>query len=194
VRAACVAGIETTVDLRVDRSSLWGGIATDEATVAHAYQERDNGDPGFHTVTVPAVRAASLIQTGDPPIDFATVDVEGAEIDVLQGLDLQTNRPIVLVIEALSDTALRELDPFLSGFKCRRARAVICNHFYVTNARDTRRLRGITINCRLTVPDIPGYGPADLTTHAWSPPATRTKFGFVLGKLGQRSRDRRHGL
>ena len=194
VQAACVAGSETSVELRVDRSGLWAGIATDEAEVARSYRERQVGDPGFYTISVPAVRAATLIQPDDPPIDFATVDVEGAEIDVLKGLDLRVNRPRVLVIEALTEPALRELDGFLGGLGYHRARTVTCNHFYVTSARDARRLRGITINCHLTIPEIAGYGRADIGTHAWSAPVTTTKIGFVVGKLSQKLRAARHGI
>ena len=48
------------------------------------------------------------------------------------------------------------------------------------------QLRGFTMECVLTVAELPGYGLADLTARAWSPPTAHTR--FVLGKLRQRYR------
>ena len=188
VQAACVAGEERQVELRTDRTGLWAGIATDEAMATQSYADRQSGEPDFETIVVPAMRAAELLSPTDLAIDFVTVDVEGTEIAVLQGLDLTRNRPRLLLIEALTDQALSELDAFMALFGYRRARTVVCNPAYVLTERDARTLRGITIDCHLTVPDLPGYGPADLATHAWSAPTTRTKLGFVAGKLKQRYR------
>ncbi len=192
VQAACIAGPAHSVTLTVDRSGLWAGIDVDTTEATLTYAARDLGTPGFHTIEVPAIRAATLLRPDDPPIDFATIDVEGTEIDVLKGLDLRVNRPRVLVVEALTAEALYRMDSFMAGNGYERARSVVCNHFYVQTARDARRLRGITINCALTIPDIPRYGSAGMGTHAWSPPATATRVGFVIGKVSQRLRDLRH--
>jgi FkbM family methyltransferase len=188
VRAACVAGTRETVELRVDRSGLYAGIEADEAQALHGYQERRLGDPCFRTIRVPAMRAAALLSADDPPIDFASIDVEGTEIDVLEGLDLTRNRPRVLVVEALTDDARAALDRYMARFGYRRARSVAGNQFYVATARDARKLRGITIDCKLIIPEIDGYGPAEVADRAWSAPATTTRMGFVAGKLRQRYR------
>ena len=188
VQAACVSGNEKSVALRVDRSGLWAGIHTDEQAVARAYRERGSGEPDFQTIDVPAVRAAALLTDHHGDIDFLSVDVEGTEIDVLRGLDLKRRRPRLLLVEALTAEALHSLDAFLAEFAYLRARSVTCNHLYVLSERDARKLRGITIDCPLTVPILPGYGPADLATRAWSAPTTRTRLGFIAGKLRQRYR------
>lgn len=188
VNAACVAGDETSVELRVDRSGLFAGVGTDEAHAERSYAEFGIGDPGFYTVKVPALRAAALLHDDDPPIDFVSIDVEGTEIDVLRGLDLHRNQARVLVIEALTEAALDALDAYLAPFGYRRARSVVCNHFYVRRKSDAAKLRSITINCTLTVPVIEGYGPVSRSQHAWHAPTTRTRLGFVLGKLRQRYR------
>jgi FkbM family methyltransferase len=188
VNAACVGEAEETVTLKVDHSGLFAGIRTDDSHAIRSYEVRTGGDPGFYSVTVPAMRAADLLRPDDPPIDFVSIDVEGTEIDVLQGLDLQRNQPRVLVVEALTDPAREALDAYVERFGYRLARSVVCNHFYVRRASDAAKLRSITINCRLTVPIIAGYGPADMLTHAWSGPTTHTRAGFILGKLRQRYR------
>ncbi len=188
VCAACVAGPLKTVELRVDRSGLYAGIEADEAKALRGYQERQIGDPSFRTIRVPAVRAADLLSADDPPIDFASIDVEGTEIDVLDGLDLTHNRPRVLVMEALTDDARETLDRYMARFGYQNARSVACNQFYVSALKDARKIRGITIHCKLVIPEIAGYGPAEITDSAWSAPATTTRAGFVAGKLRQRYR------
>ena len=188
VQAACVDDDADSVELRVDRTGLWAGIHTDEVEATRSYGARGGGDPAFHSVQVPAVHARDLLVPGDPPVDFVSVDVEGTEIAVLRGLDLARNRPRLLLIEALTEAALAELDGFLRPFGYHRARSIVCNHAYVTTERDARKLRGITIDCDLTVPDLPGYGPAGMATHAWSPPTTRSWLGFIAGKLKHRYR------
>lgn len=193
VEAACVADDRASVRLTVDRSGLWAGIGADMTEAAKAYQDREWGEPGFHEIDVPAIRAAHVLGPDDPPIDFATIDVEGTEIDVLTGLDLRVNQPRILVVEALTAQSLQNLDDFLSPFGYQRARTVVCNHFYVRNAADANRLRAITINCHLTRPDSPGYGWDNGTAHAWQAPPV-SGLAFVVGKLSQRLRDLRHGL
>lgn len=188
VEAACVAGPEKQVTLHVDRSALYAGIASDPASAQRGYTERGLGSPDFQQIEVPAMRACELLNSADPAIDFASVDVEGTEIDVLEGLDLARNQPRVLVVEALTEPSRDRLDAFLGGFGYRRSRSVVCNHFYVLNAKDDRKLRAITIDCRLVIPELANYGPAELVDRAWSAPATRTRIGFVLGKLRQRYR------
>jgi FkbM family methyltransferase len=188
VHAACVGGSETRVTLRADRSGLFAGVDTDEAHAARSYAGRNSGDPQFYSVDVPAVRAAELIRPDDPPIDFLSLDIEGTEIEALKGLDLQRNQPRVLVVEALTDAARGALDAWLAPFGYSRARSVVCNHFYVRRKADAHKLQAITIQCRLTMPDIAGYGPADLGTHAWSAPTTTSRMRFVAGKLKQRYR------
>ena len=42
---------------------------------------------------------ALLDETGLPQIDFITIDVEGHEMDVLQGLSLEKHRPRVVIFE-----------------------------------------------------------------------------------------------
>ena len=188
VQAACVAGMEKSVSLRVDRPGLWAGIQTDEQAVARAYHERGSGEPDFQTIEVPAIRASELVSDQHRAIDFISLDVEGTEIEVLKGLDLRRIRPRLLLVEALTDEARTSLDDYVNQFGYLRARSVSCNHLYVQTERDARKLRGITIDCSLTVPILPGYGPADLATRAWSAPTTRTQIEFIAGKLRQRYR------
>ena len=52
------------------------------------------------TETVPALPLDEILaQTEHPPVDFISIDVEGLELDVLRGLDLQRHQPPLLVVE-----------------------------------------------------------------------------------------------
>ena len=54
-----------------------------------------------YEVEVPAVTLASLVEEcGLDRIDFLSLDVEGGEADVLDGLDLRKNRPRFILVEA----------------------------------------------------------------------------------------------
>lgn len=51
------------------------------------------------TVRVPLMALGVLLESHEGPIDFLSLDVEGAEPDVLDGLDLTRHRPRVMLIE-----------------------------------------------------------------------------------------------
>lgn len=53
-------------------------------------------------VEVPLTTMDALLDGHTGPIDFASIDVEGAELDLLDGFDLQKWRPRVIVIEDIS--------------------------------------------------------------------------------------------
>jgi FkbM family methyltransferase len=58
---------------------------------------------GYRTVTKPVRTLASLIdEAGLAHIDFLKIDVEGAEAEVLAGMDFARHRPRVVVIEAVA--------------------------------------------------------------------------------------------
>jgi FkbM family methyltransferase len=188
VHAACVSGPEQTIGLRIDCSGLFSGTKPDETHATRIYSRVGAGHPEYRMVTVPAVRAANLLLPTDPPIDFASIDVEGTEIDVLEGLDLARNRPRVLLMEANTEPERTKLDAYLSKFDYQRARSLEWNHLYATSDRDARKLRSITVNCALTIPAIRHLPLAKVSDRAWSNADTRTRFGFFVAKLRHRYR------
>ena len=76
------------------------------------------------TIEVPLVSLNRLLEDHRGEIDFISIDVEGKELDVLQGFDLQRFRPRVLVIEDNSngsDTGVKdwlELHDYMERFRC----------------------------------------------------------------------------
>lgn len=53
-------------------------------------------------IEVPLTTLARLLDGHTGPIDVAIIDVEGSELDVLDGLEIERTRPRVLVVEDLS--------------------------------------------------------------------------------------------
>lgn len=79
-----------------------------------------NGDTRSHSIDVPARTLASIIEEVKPPrIDLLSLDVEGYEIPALQGLDLNINRPRLILVECLTSEAKQSMDKFLAdSYSC----------------------------------------------------------------------------
>ena len=52
-----------------------------------------------HTIKVPVTTLDALLAEHRGPIDLAMIDVEGGELDVLDGFDLNRFRPRILMLE-----------------------------------------------------------------------------------------------
>lgn len=63
-------------------------------------EQRILAEGGFlKRIEVPCLTLKEILQDVDQPIDFLSIDVEGFEFNVLNGLNLDTIRPRVIVIE-----------------------------------------------------------------------------------------------
>jgi len=82
---------------------------------------RASGFNQHKTTTVPLRRLDTLLeQAGVSRLDFATIDVEGAELEVLRGLDLNRWNPRVLVVEDNTRGRDRRVRRYLrvNGYRC----------------------------------------------------------------------------
>ncbi len=76
------------------------------------------GDAKMREVTVPFMsmtRALEQAGLGESQVDFASIDVEGGELETLQGFDLDRFKPRVLVIEDLSLGDDRRVHDYLTS-------------------------------------------------------------------------------
>ncbi len=80
---------------------------------------------------VPLTSMNALLEGHRGPIDFAVIDVEGAEIPLLQGFDLNRYRPRVLLIEDNAGRKGRELPAYMSAFAYTEVGWVGVNRLYV---------------------------------------------------------------
>lgn len=81
-----------------------------------------------------------LAEAGDPKLDFVSLDVEGAELAVLLGFDLERHRPSVLLIE----DHLQRMQVHYHMRRCgyRLVKRTGCNNWYVPEAAPFLLTRG----------------------------------------------------
>jgi len=78
-------------------------MSTLDMTTEHDLWIRDLGG-SLEEITVPTARLDTLLaKAGFPRVDFITIDVEGHELDVLQGFSLDTYRPRIVIVEDNGD-------------------------------------------------------------------------------------------
>jgi FkbM family methyltransferase len=100
----------------------------------------DGGRTSLHyrpgpAINVPIVTLDSiLIERAVPKIDFLSIDVEGAEIDVLRGFSFDRYRPNLLLLEDFADDTTRH--GFMLEQNYKRVRRTGNNSWYVPAATD----------------------------------------------------------
>jgi len=107
--------------------------------------------PGFAKVSVPARTLNSILSEHLPAgvtIDFLSVDVEGAELDVLRGLDLSRFPIRIIVAETNTPEAAGELGHYLSKQGYSQARAIEQNLFFAREPDDVAVLKYARVVCQ----------------------------------------------
>jgi FkbM family methyltransferase len=94
-------------------SVVEGGMKTREEELEHIRSGCEVQNIETYTLDVPARTLTSILdEAGVRKIDFFSLDVEGFELSVLRGLDLDRYRPKYLLIEA---RYREEIDSYLRG-------------------------------------------------------------------------------
>ena len=83
----------------------------------------------------------------DGPMDFISIDVEGAELDVLKGFDIDRYKPRVVVIETNNELSEKEINNYLRSKGYTLARKTRANSFYVATESDVEKFNGVELNC-----------------------------------------------
>ncbi len=117
------------------------------------YEERGLPFPGFRSVEVPAATLDELLEMyfkRKIRIDFISIDVEGLEIEVLQGFDVHGYSPRIMLVEANTDAARDDIVEILTSVhKYLFAGRLAENLFFVNNKQDMERIRSIELHCRI---------------------------------------------
>ena len=153
--AACLDGDRGMVDFRAERGGLFCGVEVDENAVANYYRVASVPFDGFRSIKVPSSSVDALLPEGAGEIDFASIDVEGTELAVLAGFNLERHRPRILVIEANTPTQRQAVDDHLGPRGYMPARSMAWNHFYVRTREDAHALRAIEVKADLERPPHP---------------------------------------
>jgi len=109
-----------------------GSLSTIHNEEIQYLQNRFRATSSWEKVSVPGRTVNSMLQEAriDSPIDVVSIDVEGAELDVLQGFDLAKYAPRVMVLEHMTAEKLRSVVQYLKGFGYVPATSISNNTFY----------------------------------------------------------------
>lgn len=151
VNAACVGDPSMRqITFKSEPIGLLSGVSVDADDVAQRYERRGLHFEGFKEITVPAVTLNELLERFLPEggvIDFISIDVEGTEIEVLKGLDLDRFQVSVLVIEANNDKARQELESYLKPTGYVVARILGPNLIFTHPGEESDRMKAVSIDC-----------------------------------------------
>jgi FkbM family methyltransferase len=130
-----------------------GSLSSLDSSLKDYFETYGEYFTGFEPVEVAMKRLDTILADANiqSPIDILSVDVEGAELLVLQGLDIERYQPRVIVLEAINAEKLAECDQHLASFGYQNARRVSSNSFYARDARDIAILREASIKGELLI-------------------------------------------
>jgi FkbM family methyltransferase len=121
--------------------------------VRERYEKRGLAFSGFRTTTVPAITMDEIIVRhfiGNARMDFVSIDVEGAEMDVLQGFDARRHQPGAIVIESNHPEQSERIVAYMEdAHRYHFAGKLVENLFFVKTRADVEKLRAIRIHCTI---------------------------------------------
>jgi len=100
---------------------------------------------GFKKIRVPMCTANTVLENANiDKLDVVSIDVEGSELAVLRGLDLNRFSPRILVIESMLDkTKVRVVARMKASGYC-LARSIGNNYFYCRDSADITTVKHAT--------------------------------------------------
>ena len=163
IHSACVGpDAPSSISFQAEELGLLSGIgASKTAGMEQRYERRGMTFDGFSQVQVPTVTVDAALARHFPHadrIDLLSVDVEGAEADVLAGLTVPVR---LVVVEAHNDEAARQLTRIMAAKGYFLSRHLSENLFFAHNREDAQRLR-----------DMQAQGRTEITLHPLGEKAT----------------------
>jgi FkbM family methyltransferase len=157
LRAACVADRRQR-DVILFNEEL-GLLSTTRKTpgydrfVSDRYEKRGLAFRGFREERVPAVTVDDIIERhlpGGAPLEIVSIDVEGAEMEVLRGFDVSRHGPEVLIVESnLPDQTALIIAHLEAAHRYFYAGTLVENLFFARTEADAARLRSIRVRCAI---------------------------------------------
>jgi FkbM family methyltransferase len=124
-----------------------------ENFVEERYKKRDLTFDGLKPALVPAVTIDETIDRyfhKNDIVDIVSIDVEGAEMDVLKGFDVSRRSPKVLVIESNRSEQTEEIVSYMaSAHRYLYAGKLVENLFFVKTEAEVEKIRSIRIDCAI---------------------------------------------
>ena len=151
INASCVGSDDIKeTSFYTEPLGLFSGIDVNLKKVKDAYNYRDMQFEGMEEIRVAAYTLNQIFEThleSGTKIDFISIDVEGTELDVLQGLDFERFAPRLFVIEANDNDSLNLLIQFMANKGYHLARKLGVNYFFAATDDDIVSLSTIPVNC-----------------------------------------------
>lgn len=117
---------------QVTSSEKWGGMLSYLQTDERQSWRVNRIGTAINKVEVPYRSLNDILETCDlEPIDFITIDVEGGELDVLKGFDINKYGPRVIVVENNNRHELNRIDVYLKSFDFKLQLSAGCNDYYL---------------------------------------------------------------
>jgi len=138
-----------------DDMGLYASCVTSEESARFIEQSYENDNISYEGLKKYDVEVRSLNnileteQKKHQSIDFVSIDVEGFELDVLNGFNLKKYKPTVLLIEANDKDQKKKILDYVLKKGYHFACEVSVNLVFAKDPDDARRLKEIEINCML---------------------------------------------
>jgi FkbM family methyltransferase len=155
INSACVANDEIKdITFYEEELGLLSSLDMSEEKkkdIEKRYDNRKLDFSGHKEKKVKAQTLNSILEENSvSDIDFITIDVEGAEIEVLKGFDLEKYKPKVVILEANDEEHKQEIIEYMSvENKYTFVREVSVNLVFVKNEKQLHKMKNIEINCTI---------------------------------------------
>lgn len=140
IHGACIGdAAKERVTFYAESGGLFSSLSPNDGPAKRHYRV-NLGLPfgGFQVLDVPAMTLNSVLANVNRDIDFISIDVEGSELDVLAGFDLERYQPRILLIEANYLRDAYRIDRYLARWGYCRAGQKRVNYFYCAKSDRTR--------------------------------------------------------
>lgn len=170
IKAACThSSSNRTIRFFAEKTGLLS-TTVNSADIHHdirrRYERKNLPFSGFKITQVPAFTVSQIMQAYAPGIsriDFISIDTEGNEEQVVEGIDFSDISARIIVVEANNRIAEKKLKILLAkagGFI--PARKLGVNLFFAETKEDAAALASIPIQCRISKqihPTVPSFTP-----------------------------------
>ncbi len=151
INSACGDNELQKAILHVDNTGLFSSLHTigDEENITGHFGLLKDIKIEIDTIEVDIIPLNSVLEKFQPehPIDFVSIDVEGAELEVLRGFNIEKYKPRVVVIETNNEEFAKEINAYLQSVGYIFARKTNANSLYVTTHADAEKMNSIELNC-----------------------------------------------
>ena len=143
---------------------------------------------GFEEQTIEQRSLDSLIHEHKIEyIDILSIDVEGSEYQVIQGLDFQVLKPSVIVVEVANETEEKKLDRILLKHEYSKSIKLANNLFYVAELDLSKKILNKTYQIDLLHTRHPLDLGEDAHVHKAINTAERNRFSHYIKALVRRN-------